>query len=429
MSGHAGTDQVTAPAGESGFDPDRQVQVPILSFLPEGDGVVVGNAATDSYAVLPVDGAELLRRLGEGMTPRAAAAWYAETYGEEVDIAELLVDLADLGLVTLPDATGPTTPSATTVTPATAAASASAAAPVRWQRLGRALFSPVALLAYAALVVAAVVVAVAQPDLRPHYRAIFFTDYLTVVTIVLAIGQWPLIALHESAHALAGRRLGLRTRLTVGYRLQYLVFETVMDGLVTVPRRQRWVPMLAGIGVDLVVMALLTLAAAALREPDGSLPLLARLCLALSFGALLRVAWQFFLYLRTDLYYLLTLVLGTVDLHGSASVLLRHRFRRLTGRPGLDRQVARLHPTDRRTARWYSWVMVAGYAATLATLVFAIVPAGIHFFVEAVAELDGRHGVDNLVDSAVVLVLSVAELAFVGYLALRTRRRARTAPA
>lgn len=110
MSGHAGTDQVTAPAGEPGFDPDRQVQVPSLSFLPEGDGVVVGNAAADSYAVLPVDGAELLRRLGEGMTPRAAAAWYAETYGEEVDIAELLVDLADLGLVTLPDTTGPATP-------------------------------------------------------------------------------------------------------------------------------------------------------------------------------------------------------------------------------------------------------------------------------------------------------------------------------
>ncbi|KWV31820.1 hypothetical protein [Micromonospora rifamycinica] len=419
MSGHAGTDQVTAPAGVPDFDPDRQVQVPSLSFLPEGDGVVVGNAAADSYAVLPVDGAELLRRLSEGMTPRAAAAWYADTYGEEVDIAELLVDLAELGLVTLPDTTGPTTTSAP----------AAASAPVRWQRLGRALFSPVALLAYAALVVAAVVVAVAQPDLRPHYRAIFFTDYLTVVTIVLAVGQWPLIALHESAHALAGRRLGLRSRLTIGYRLQYLVFETVMDGLVTVPRRQRWVPMLAGIGVDLVVMALLTLAAAALREPDGSLPLPARLCLALSFGALLRVAWQFFLYLRTDLYYLLTLVLGTVDLHGSASVLLRHRFRRLTGRPGLDRQVARLHPTDRRTARWYSWLMVAGYAATLATLAFAIVPAGIHFFVEAVAELDGRHGVDNLVDSAVVLVLSAAELAFVGYLALRTRRRARTAPA
>ncbi|MEU1755614.1 hypothetical protein ABZ436_23545 [Micromonospora matsumotoense] len=415
MSGHAGTDQVIAPAGEPGFDPDRQVQVPRLSFLPEGDGVVVGNADTDSYAVLPTDGAELLRRLAEGMTPRAAAAWYAETYGEEVDIAELLADLAELGLVALPDTAGLSTPSAP--------------APVRWQRLGRALFSPVALLAYAALIVAAVAVAVAQPDLRPHYRAIFFTDYLTVVTIVLAVGQWPLIALHESAHALAGRRLGLRSRLTIGYRLQYLVFETVMDGLVTVPRRKRWVPMLAGIGVDLVVMALLTLAAAALREPDGSLPLLARLCLALSFGALLRVAWQFFLYLRTDLYYLLTLVLGTVDLHGSASVLLRHRFRRLTGRPGLDQQWARLHPVDRRTARWYSWVMVAGYAATLATLAFAIVPAGIHFFAEALAELDGRHGTDNLVDSAVVLVLSVAELAFVGYLALRTRRRARTTPA
>jgi hypothetical protein len=415
MSGHAGTEEAIVPTGGPVFDPDRPVHVPPLSFLPEGDGVVVGNDAADSYAVLPTDGAELLRRLAEGMTPRATAAWYADTYGEEVDLDDLLTDLAELGFVAPPDAAVPATPAVPT--------------PVRWQRLGRALFSPPALLGYAALVAAAVTVAVAQPDLRPHYRAIFFTDYLTVVTVVLALGQWPLIALHEAAHALAGRRLGLRSRLTIGYRLQYLVFETVMDGLVTVPRRKRWVPMLAGLGADLVVMALLTLAAAALREPDGSLPLLARLCLALSFGALLRVAWQFFFYLRTDLYYLLSLVLGTVDLHGSASVLLRHRLRRLTGRPGLDRQWAQRHPTDRRAARWYSWVMVVGYAVTLATLVFAIVPAGVHFFVEAVAELDGRHGTANLIDSAVVLALSVAELAFVGYLAVRTRRRARTAPA
>ncbi|WBB80072.1 hypothetical protein O7606_01345 [Micromonospora sp. WMMD882] len=415
MSGTVDIDQ--APGQDAGprFDLDRPVRVARLTFLPEGDDVVVGNAQADSYAVLPVDGAQVLRHLVEGVTPRAAARWYADTYGEELDIEELLADLAELGFVAPTAPAGPTDPTGVGAEPD---------APVRWQRLGAALLSPVAVAGYTLVLVAAVAVAVTQPDLRPHYRAIFFTEYLTLVTVLLALGQWPLIGLHEAAHALAGRRLGLRTRLSLGNRLQYLVIETSMDGLVTVPRRQRWVPMLAGLGADLLVLALLTLAAAALREPDGTLPLTARICLALGFGTLLRVAWQFFFYLRTDLYYLLSLVLGTVDLHGSATVLLRHRLRRLTGRPGLDRQWAARHPVDRRAARWYAWLMVVGYAATLATLAFAVAPAAVDFVAEAFAELDGRHGVGNLVDSAVVLALSVAELAFVGYLVVRNRRRA-----
>ncbi|WP_089156334.1 hypothetical protein [Micromonospora sp. NBS 11-29] len=413
-------------ADTGGFAPDRPVPVPALAFLREGEDVVVGRHGTGSYAVVPADAAEVVHRLIEGMTPEQAGQWYASRYDEEIDIIGMLDDLAAIGVLDPPGA-GPTGDTVAGPGPGperTGPGDAAAGGRVRWQRLGAVAFSPMALVAYALLVATGVVVAVAEPDLRPHYGQIFFTDYLTIVTIVLAVGQWPFVLLHEAAHALAGRRLGLNSTLSIGHRLHYLVFETSMDGLVMVPRRSRWIPMLAGMGADLVVMALLTLTAAALRADDGSLPLLARVCLAISFGTMLRILWQFFFYLRTDLYYLLSLVLGTVDLHSAATLLLRQRIRRLLHRPAPAGGDPDPHPTDRRAARWYVWFMVAGYAVTLATMVFAVVPLALTFITEAVAELDGRAGTANLIDSAMILALSAGQLGIVGYLAVRNRRRA-----
>ena len=164
-----------------------------------------------------------------------------------------------------------------------------------------------------------------DPRLIPDHQNVFFTDYLLLVELTVVVGQAPLILLHEGAHVLAGRRLGLRTRVRLGQRWYFLVFETVMDGLVSVPRRQRYLPIVAGVLTDIGVIAALTLVAAATRASDGEFSLLGGICLALAFTTLPRIAWQFYFFLQTDGYYLVSTVLGTVDLHGAARGLLRNQ--------------------------------------------------------------------------------------------------------
>ena len=156
----------------------------------------------------------------------------------------------------------------------------------------------------------------------PSYHDLFFTHYMTVLELVTFLGQFPLILLHELAHALAGRRLGLRTRLSIDRRMYYVVFVTEMDGLVTVPRRKRYVPMLAGMLTDLLVLAVLILVADVTRRPDGALSLAGDVALAFAYMTLLRLAWQFFFYLQTDLYFVIVTVLGCVDLQGTARRVL-----------------------------------------------------------------------------------------------------------
>ncbi|MGW6930003.1 hypothetical protein ACWGE0_08010 [Lentzea sp. NPDC054927] len=384
------------------FDLDRPVPLHPLVFLEDGDEVTIGRADVDSYGIFPGEGAELVRRLVAGDTPRQAADWFERTYGEDVDIEDVVAGLDELDLIRR------------------SGELAAEAGPVRFTRLGAALFSPVAWAVYAGLAGWALILMVFDEDLRPSYHNIFFSDYYMVIQVGLFVAAIPLLLMHESFHALAGRRLGVKSRLRIGRRLYFIVLETSLDGLVAVPRRKRYLPIVAGLLADVLGIAGCTIAADLTRHPDGTLSGAGRFLLAVAFAALLRVIWQFFFYLRTDIYVLVSTVLGCVDLHGAARQMVRNRFRRLLGRSETDESV--LHPVDRKVARWYSWLVVVGYTASLTTFVLAGAPVAYRFATGVIGRITGD-GVPTalLLDSIVFGGVAIAQCAVLGWLMVRER--------
>jgi hypothetical protein len=374
-----------------------------LTYLDEGGEVVVGRSDIDSYGIFPPEGAALLRQLAAGMPASAAARWYASTYGEQVDIADFLGTLAELRFLVKDGEDAHI-----------------GAVPLRWQRLGRWAFSPVAWACYLSLLAGAIAAMAAFPRLIPHTGNLYFTRYLTVLALVLFLGQLPLMLLHEGFHMLAGRRLGLRSSMRLGRRLYYLIFETTMDGLVAVPRRQRYLPMLAGMLADLLVIAALTLVAYATMGRGGRVSLLGGACLALAFTTVLRFGWQFCFYLRTDLYYMAVTVLGCVDLQAAARLIIMNRLRLLLRRPLADQ--SGLHPRDLAVGRWYSWLIPAGYAFSLSILALGTIPPAVRLLAEAVSRL-AHHGqpLGEIIDSAAFLGLNLIQLVII--VALITRLR------
>jgi hypothetical protein len=383
--------------------PGSRLRLYPLSFLDDGDEVTVGRVDTGSFAVLPRDGAELLRQLAAGMSCDEAVAWYQEAYSETVDMADFVTELDELGFLQHGDDGSVRQPA------------------VRWMRLGKAVFSPVGGLLFTVLLVSCVIVMIRAPALRPTYHHIFFTQYISVVMLVLFFAQVPLILLHEAAHTLAGRRLGLPSRLSIGRRLYFLVFQTTMNSLIGVPRRKRVLPISAGMLADLGVFAVLTLTAALLQQPDGRFSLAARVALGLAFMTLLRLIWQTWCFLETDIYYLVATVLGCVNLHTTTRQLLRNRLSQLLRKPPrYDPQ--RWHPRDHAVARWYSVFVAAGYAFALVTLLTNMIPAGFHAFSTVLSRLgSGAPGLRGLLDSITFLVLSVGEVLLIIALAVRER--------
>ena len=378
-----------------------------LSFVPEGDDVVVGRLDTGSYAVFPPDGAELLQHLVGGMPLDAALEWYESRFGEDVDLDDFVSTLLDLGFVSEGDRNRQPAP----VPPE-----------VRWRGAGKAAFSAPAWALYATLVGAWAWAAAARPDLAPRPGQIFFTHSLLVVQLVVTLGQVPLLLLHEGCHILAGRRLGLPTRLTVSNRLTYIVAETRINGLLSVPRARRYLPFLAGMVGDGVVFAALGLVADLTRNADGSFSFAGRLCLALAFTVAVRVLWQFQLYLRTDLYYVAATAWNCHDLHDAGMALVKNRLWRLLGRPGRLVDEEQWTARDRRIGAYYGPFIVLGYGAFAAITVLVSVPVTATYVRIAARALDSGHVDTAFWDAVLSLCMNAAQIAALLVLSRRKRR-------
>ncbi|AKU18259.1 hypothetical protein [Luteipulveratus mongoliensis] len=399
-----------APSDAAALDLDLPVALYPLTYLEEGDEVTVGRVDIDSYCVLPADGAQVLRQLGSGKTPREAADWYAATYGETVNIGEFLEAMQELELIAPAGEGAPVE-----------------LKPVRWQRLGQAIFSPIGLVFYVAILALGVLAMIDTPLAAPRFEHIFVSKYLVVIELVIFVGQIPLVLLHESAHALAGRRLGLNTSLAVGRRFYFIVFETRMDGLVSVPRGKRYLPMIAGLLTDVLVICSLTFAAVAMGAPYSDAPFIAQVFLALAFGTLMRAMWQFYFYLQTDLYYVFVTVLGCNDLQKTSRKILANRWWRLLGRKDRLYDESTFHAKDRAVGRWYSWLLVAGYTFSIITLAIFVIPAMWHLATMVGDIFQPGTSALRLADGIAFSVLNIGQFVAAFWLARRERReRVRT---
>jgi hypothetical protein len=395
-------------------DGPARIRLHPLTYVSETGGVLVGRPDTGSYAVLPPAGADILQSLASGATVSQAAAQWHRATGEVLDVEELTALLADLGFL-VGDEEEPARPQQP-----------------RWYRLGRWLFSPTSLAAQVGVVLAALAVMVAEPDVRPSYRHFFFTEHLALIPILLTIGQIPLVILHEAYHALAARRLGLPSRVSVGRRFFYLVAQTHLDALYSVPRRQRYLPMLAGGLFDLVSIALFTLSAQATYVAGGP-GWLAEVLLAFAMGALLRLLWQGLFYLETDLYFVVNTASGCTDLHGAA----RYRLRRWWARACRRRQRpdgaadGRWSEHDHAMARWYAPLMIVGYLLSALTLVWVALPTARTVWMTLTERFatPGELSASSIVDTVALVAITATNLCLLAYVVVRdwrARRRART---
>jgi len=364
-----------------------------LSFVAEGADVVVGRLDTGSYAVFPADGAELLRRLAEGMPLEGAEAWYESTFSESVDLDDFIDTLRELGFVR-EDTDAAANPGFAEERGARSAGT------VRFQRLGRAVFSPLAWCCYAAVVAFWLVTLAHHSDLEPHPSQIFFTKSLLLVQVVITFGQVPLLLLHEGFHILAGRRLGLPSRLRLSNRLTYIVAETQINGLMSVPPRKRYLPFLA-----------------------GRLSLSSRLCLALAFTVLMRILWQFQLYLRTDLFFVLATAFNCYDLHDASKAILKNRFWRLLRLNHRTVDENQWTERDRQVGVFYGPFLVLGFCVLAAITVFVSFPVALHYFGVAADSLGSGHINGRFWDAASSLCFNVAQVVALIVLSRRKRRQ------
>lgn len=365
-----------------------------LSILHDGPDSMVGRADKESYAYFPEDAIALLQQLQLGMCPNQAAIWYEQQYGETVDIEDFLITLRDLQFIWEESEHAPPIDKDT---------------PVSLQRLGRATFSPLAWIIYSLLFGLCVYAMLRYPVLIPKRDDLFFSPSLVLITVALLLFQILAVLFHECYHTLAGRRLGLPTRITIGHRLGALTLETSLTCLWTVPRRLRYLPLLAGMLADVIVFSLCIVTAWIIMTVTRTISPLGTFCLAMAYATALRFLWQFSFYLRTDLYYVIITALRCIDLHNTVHAYIRNLFFTLLRRTDKLENEMQWHSQDRKVVRWYAFVYLGGYGISIGLIIFVGLPLTIQLLGAMITHLlQGAYAnPSSFFDAAIFLTLNL----------------------
>lgn len=389
-----------------------------LTFVEDPPDMVIGRTDIDSFASFPVEGALLLKQLEDGSDPERAVSWYEEQYGEPIDMADFLDTLRDLQFLR-EDPTAEAVPARTSLL---------------WQQVGTALFSPLAWVVYIGLFLYCGYLLIRFPYLFPNYKDVFFSPFLLVIELGLFFAQLPLILIHECFHVLAGKRLGVSSSLGIGRRLYIVVFETYLTGLWSVPRRKRYLPFLAGMLADLLLYSLFTILASLTYAPDQPYAFPGAFFLALAFATLLRFIWQFYFYLQTDIYYVVSNALRCIDLQKTTQAFLWNRVYRLFGRVDKMQDESEWHPRDRQIAPWYALFFGVGCLFTIGTLLLIGFPTTVRVLATIFAKVFVHNTLDpTFWDSSIFLLLNLLQasvfLTLLGREFAQARAKRRTAQA
>ncbi|GGO21993.1 hypothetical protein [Micromonospora parathelypteridis] len=385
------------------------------------DGVCeVGRVETGDFVELPAEGVDLVRWLGEGLPLGEVRRRFADRYGTEPDLADFLDGIASCGFLRVDAATGDAGTTTTGAgTPPAAGSEVSRRgvallANLPPHRVSWLLAPPMRLLYVGSWLTVPLLLALV-PSLRPTPADAFLLDGVLANALVVAMVAWMLVLLHELAHAATVRALGVTGRLSISRRLWFLVAQTEMSAVRSVPRRRRYAPYLAGLTWDLLLMsACLVLQLAGVHE---------RLVRGVVYTLTLSVVYQFLVFMRTDIYYVLGNWLRLGDLMGDTRRWLANQVRRLVGRdPGHD--LGGVPAREVRIIRWYAPFYLLGSLAVTAALLALTAPAMVTMVRLAIDGLVAP--VDGLAfwNGVGFLALVALQLATFGWVLVTERRTA-----
>ncbi|EAQ00709.1 hypothetical protein JNB_11059 [Janibacter sp. HTCC2649] len=333
----------------------------------DGDSSIVGRPDLNLFLAVPLAGGAFVTALQETGSIELATTRAEEVADAPVDGIDFLRGLVETGL--FDDA----------ASELAVAGGGEARRETKWlegvsQPVAKRFFGRAAWSLYAAAALGATVLMVLVPDLRPHSSNVWFLEDKALSSLVLVALALGLTAVHEAWHWLAGRAAGVPAVFRVSRRGAFLVFETDVSQLVTIPRSQRSGVYLAGMAVDSLNLFLtLALQWAALSHGGPFATGLAGLLGAIAFALVVGIGQQWALvFLRSDVYALLANVLGCHNLYRATWLAAKARLWRLTAE---DREeLASISEHDRRVGRWFGLVYVVGCLMVGAFLIWWVFP-------------------------------------------------------
>ncbi len=374
------------------------LQLVPLSMQKEGDSWLVGSVALNRFFQMPEVAVRIIELLQQGLSFAEVKKRLHAGEDGDFDLDDFASTLVQIGFAQ----TGPS-PVASTLAPAQSAKWLAIAG-----RIGRAIFTwPVACLYLLIISYTACVARV--PQALPRLSVFYFPGHLTASLLLLLVLFFVMVLLHELGHMLAAARVGIDSHLGVGTRLWNIVMEADLTGVLSLPRARRYLPFLSGLITDLLNVSILSIVVTRLVQAHAN-PFLIQLLQAVAMQILLVMSWQWNIFLRTDLYYVLCTALAYPDLDRDARLYLRSLTYRITGgRTGTPLTPEQL-PKRLGVLRLFSLIWVLGRVASLYLLLVTAAPTLVRYAVDDYRALRNASLASLPYDYIIFTVLSASML-------------------
>ncbi|MFC5470447.1 PqqD family protein [Cohnella suwonensis] len=337
--------------------------------------VVIGRTEIKTFIVLPAIGLETIELLRRGLSIGETEQSLYQKYAEPFDVSAFVEELIeDYKLVYRLD--GHIVNDRVQVKEHFAWLHA---------KTGRIFFNPISYFMYFAIFLSAAGIVFFHPANIPSYQDFLLTPF-TPLNIILSLAvTWFLLFLHEFAHLISARSLGVHCRIGLGHRLMFPVAETDMSGIVVVPRNQRYGAYIAGMCWDLVFLSagiwLLRLHNLQMIVMNENVLYTIHL---INCNITALILFQFLFFMKTDLYYVFTNYFRCPNLLENTFLYFKRCF---ISNTRLNEQWDEVPDREKKIIYGFAWFYMVGVLATAAVLFFVQLPNVFRFLSASMAQM------------------------------------------
>jgi hypothetical protein len=355
----------------------------ILTFLPlvqrseNEEEILIGREDISYFVILPLIGIHIIELLQQGISIKETEAIISVQTGEHVDILDFARDLLyEHHFVHKVNHTVVNEPSLSKIS-------------LPWlpKRLGVLLFQPWFYCMYGIITLLGIAAALSHTEIMPHYADILISPSITLSLLAIIITEWVFLLIHELAHLLAARSLGISAYIRLSHRIVFPVAETNMSNMVLLPPKQRYKAYLAGMTLECVYISLsFIIQFLHYQEFIVLSPLMLGLLKLIVLTLLISLAFQFLFFMNTDIYYVVTTFLHCNNLLHNTRLYIRKQLTLLKAKELEEWDC--VDPREKKIVKWYMWFYVLGVTIAIWLFFDIIVRGAIKGFLIAIHQLN-----------------------------------------
>lgn len=329
-----------------------------LSVQKDGDEYTIGDLNTNVFIRVPLEAILVINELNGDKSIEDIQKYLLEQNGLEVDVLDFVSSLLELQLVYSIDGDiiGNDLNSDINLPNKIAV------------KMGKILFSKFFLYLYAFITAITISLLIFYPRFIPSYRDIFIIDNVGLNMLMFFIISWIINFTHESAHYLASIRDEIPVKFKLSLRLYWLVIEADMTGLWSISKNKRYVAYLAGMAWDFVILFF----AIMIQMFYTEFQYLSKFASMISLILIFRSVWQFLVFLRTDIYYVIINMINSTNIHGNSKLYLSKIFSKYD--ENKENEWNELSSSEKFYSKYFCFAYIIGATLALALLVFYSLP-------------------------------------------------------